>query len=734
MNYTLSPFSTRSVRFGLVLLFTLLLHIVPKSQNAIIDSLKIELENHPTRDSLRVRLLNDLNWELIFVDINQTDAYVEELELLADSLQLKNNLAEVIYFKASVAEEQANFDKAIEYGSEAVEIYTAINNKKGASYTLNTMGIAYYKKGEFENAIDYFSKSLQIDKELNDTFAVATGLNNIGNIYADIGDYDEAITMYLESMEMHKSINNYEGISSESQNLGIVYTEQNNFPLALDYFNRALIIYDSLNINEGSTNLLANVASVYVLQEKYDEALNYFQQSLEINTKQSNKMGIATALMGMGAIHKEQLHFEKALPLFYEALEITENIEFGFGISSSLDHIAFTLLQLGEAEKAIIHYNRALNINKEMGFQLGLCQSNLGLANTHLFQKQYEKALAFALECEKISQESGLVGLQRDALEVLSKIYESTNQYELAYKSHRAYKLLDDSLFNEESIQKLTQIEYDYKFKLQIDSAKLRESKLTKTVELKDQYLEKSKRNSLWAIIAFLATTIVLGGALLLLKLRNVQAETQNIIVEQKLLRSQMTPHFIFNSLSVLQGMILNKEDDKSVSYLSKFSKLLRIILENSRDKTVALEHELSALESYIALQNLEHESHKFTIKVDPSIEISSLNIPPMLIQPFVENAIEHAFSGIKGVKRIDVNITFENKDLICTIKDNGIGIEAQKKGNKPSKKSLSTIITSERLEMLSKEFRLHGSVKIEDRKKYGENGTLVTLVIPYES
>ncbi|MBL4706494.1 MAG: histidine kinase [Flavobacteriales bacterium] len=258
--------------------------------------------------------------------------------------------------------------------------------------------------------------------------------------------------------------------------------------------------------------------------------------------------------------------------------------------------------------------------------------------------------------------------------------------------------------------------------------------KLTKTVKKTSQDLKKSQRDFFIGIIVFLLVLILLGTVIFFLKLRNVKSEAQNIMVEQKLLRSQMTPHFIFNSLSVLQGMILNKEEKKAVSYSSKFSKLLRIILENSRDKTVSLDQELTAVENYLTLHNIEEsQSYEYTVLVDDTVDKFQFKIPPMLIQPFIENAIEHAFGGQKLSKKIDIKLTYLGKKLICTITDNGIGINAQKENKEQHKRSLATTITSERLNILSKDFKMKGSISIEDRQRYNEQGTIVTLVIPYK-
>ena len=294
------------------------------------------------------------------------------------------------------------------------------------------------------------------------------------------------------------------------------------------------------------------------------------------------------------------------------------------------------------------------------------------------------------------------------------------------------FKKISDSILNEENIKKIAGIEYEYKYKKELDNAALRETKLTKTVETTSLDLEKSRRNLLLGIITFLVVAMVLGSVIFYLKLRNSKAKTQNIITEQKLLRTQMTPHFIFNSLSVLQGMILNKEENKSVSYLSKFSKLLRITLENSRDKTVLLSHELEAVENYLSLQNIENEKITFQLHIDKAIETNIIKVPPMLIQPFVENAIEHAFKNQKDNCVIEIKLTLVDSKLICVILDNGMGIDSSERNSNQNKKSLATKITKERLDYLSKDFKMDASIAIEDRTKYNEQGTQVTIQMPY--
>ncbi|MEZ4875750.1 MAG: histidine kinase [Flavobacteriaceae bacterium] len=405
----------------------------------------------------------------------------------------------------------------------------------------------------------------------------------------------------------------------------------------------------------------------------------------------------------------------------------------GIYISRNLTNIGNTYLTLEKYKLAEEYYKEANLVSLEIDYQIGICNTYRGLAASLFFQKKYDEALKNALKSKELADKLKLMLYKRDINQLLADIYKSKGDYKNALISHQEYKLLSDSIFNKESIEKITQIEYEYKYKQAIDSANIRELKLTKTVLSTAKDLEKTQRNYLWAIIGVLLISIISGAAIFYQKLNNAKAITQNAIVEQKLLRSQMTPHFIFNSLAVLQGMILNKEEGKSVSYLSKFSKLLRLTLENSRDKMVLLSKELEALENYIQLQTLESDQINFSITLAEGIDPSTLKIPPMLIQPFVENAVEHAFKNNPKNRGISLNLSFQNADLTCTIMDNGVGIDAQAQTKNSTKTSLSTVINKERLQFLSKEFKMMGSLQIEDRKKYGEQGTIVTLVLPYQ-
>jgi streptogramin lyase len=226
----------------------------------------------------------------------------------------------------------------------------------------------------------------------------------------------------------------------------------------------------------------------------------------------------------------------------------------------------------------------------------------------------------------------------------------------------------------------------------------------------------------LWQNWWFILSAVVLGILLMWLgfrmRLRSVkqkaaqekqrlQMENDLLALEQKALRLQMNPHFIFNALNSIQGLILQKDEKTARYYLAKFSKLMRMILESSRNPIISLEDEISILENYLALEKFSSEGHfDYEISIDPSISKDEYGIPPMLIQPFVENAIIHGLKHLEEKGKISVIFTRENGFLICRIIDNGIGREKARLINNSQvdqhHKSTALEVTQERLDILN--------------------------------
>lgn len=208
--------------------------------------------------------------------------------------------------------------------------------------------------------------------------------------------------------------------------------------------------------------------------------------------------------------------------------------------------------------------------------------------------------------------------------------------------------------------------------------------------------------------------------------------------IQQKALQLQMNPHFIFNSLNAIQSFVISSNTDKAIHYLSKFSQLMRRILANSRESSIPLRDELIALKHYMDIERLRFDNKfNYEVIIDRKIDEEFMEIPPMIIQPFVENAILHGLIHSPRPGHIKVTLTLEHHYIFCTIEDNGVGREKAQEIKDASglkRKSRGMLITKERLEILNKQNVDKFAVNIIDLKDYDglAAGTRVELNILY--
>ncbi len=217
------------------------------------------------------------------------------------------------------------------------------------------------------------------------------------------------------------------------------------------------------------------------------------------------------------------------------------------------------------------------------------------------------------------------------------------------------------------------------------------------------------------------------------------QKKLDNEQLNHRLLRTQMNPHFIFNSLGSIQNYLFENDTKQTVKYLNNFSKLMRRILENSREDFVFLEKEIQTLETYCMLQKMRFgENLIYSINISPDIDVEEIQIPPMFAQPFIENSIEHGFVNRATENKIEVNFSLSKDIIILEIKDNGLGLEHTKNtANKPKKEhqSLATRITQERLELLRQKTQLPLVFDLQEIISANNEvlGTSVKIELPYK-
>ena len=228
---------------------------------------------------------------------------------------------------------------------------------------------------------------------------------------------------------------------------------------------------------------------------------------------------------------------------------------------------------------------------------------------------------------------------------------------------------------------------------------------------------------------------------------RNRQMKRETAIAEEyqkqinelqmNALQLQMNPHFVFNSINSINYFIIQNDRDRASNYLAKFSRLIRQILENSKSKLISLEQELEAIQLYLEIEQVRFEGKfDFEIKIDEQVQLSSIQIPPLIIQPYVENAIWHGLMNKPDPGQLLLHIRNAGDSVLCIIEDDGIGREAAGKldtGKGMRKQSLGTKITKDRLQYIQEMYGIQTDVETIDLTHMDGSaaGTRVVIKIP---
>lgn len=353
----------------------------------------------------------------------------------------------------------------------------------------------------------------------------------------------------------------------------------------------------------------------------------------------------------------------------------------------------------------------------------GISESKLGM------QDSAKKSIDIA---QQLGEEIGDIKIQQKSFKELSKIAESQGQSNKALELYKKYVLYQDSavrLKEMELDQKLIISEEYAKKQQKIDLLEKNEEINEKTIEL----LQESSRNQKILIYSLFGGLLLIFGSAYLVYKNMRQRRLANQLIALRSLRSQMNPHFIFNALNSVNLYIAQKDERTANKYLTEFSRLMRLVLEQSQKDFIPLQQELEMIKLYI---NLEHDRFKdkfdFKLDIDPELDEDSLQIPPMLIQPYIENAIWHGlrYKEEKGLLTVGYKLT--ESSILVRVEDDGIGREKSKQiktKNQLKNQSTGMYNIESRLKIINSMFKTKIVLSINDLNSY--HGTVVEIEIP---
>lgn len=616
---------------------------------------------------------------------------------------VKARLLTVIGFRYSISEPA----RGAGYAMRGLQLAQRIGWERGIGNADNILGICAYVESDYPRALDYYSKATAIFSKIGDKQGLLKVINNVGNIYVAQSNYPAALENNFQALRYAEDLGDSVSIGISLNNIGSIYEYLKLYDKGLEYNFKALKLLQRLGDSAGIAVTLGNIGNLYSDKGKPADALRYHQQALAAHERLGDQASVARDLMNAGLALQELQQHAKATESFFRALEVVRQAE-----DRPLE--ANVLTCLGGAYVLLatdsVRRRPGAGIPPALAAAYGIPSSKSALLSDAI---RYLRA-SIAID----SQLQNLNGLQ-NAYSRLATAQLMAGMPAAAYESNEKYHLYKDSLFSLES-------------RLQVGNLETQRELSLKEKQIEINRLEVAKkRNERVFFITGIALLLAVGAILF----RNIRLRNARRLSEGKLsaFQARMNPHFIFNSLNSIQSLVLNSETVPAITYLSRFSKLMRQILDSSAKSSVLLKTELEMLRGYIELEQLRFDRFRYELLVGPDISPEGTELPAMIIQPFVENAIIHGILPKEGEGLLTVSFFRNEKGLVCTIDDNGIGRKASAALNASRRKdheSQGIAIASSRLALLSKS--AGSSVTYTDKETAGTaTGTTVTLQIP---
>ncbi len=522
-------------------------------------------------------------------------------------------------------------------------------------------------------------------------------LNNVGYYSSRHGDIPKALEYYKKAAGVLEKTDSKREAAILLNNIAYIYQNQGDIRKALEYYFKNLRVQEELKDDRGMGYSLSNIGYTYDIQGDLAKAEEYYNKAEEVYKRTGDKSGLAMVTVNRGILFKKK-NPRQALGYYKKGLAIYEEANDTHGMAQTMNNVSIMYGTLGVNDTALIYAYRSLAIVEKYGYNDVLGSTYGTVARSLLKTGKYEEAKKYALRSLELAQKRSSPIEIRSVANVLKDIYKKQNNFKDALATYELEMRMNDSLINEsnkkESIKK--QLEYDYQ-------KKELQSKVKQEQRLSVLKLENEKRNSRKNVIVYglIFLAVILAVSIFYLykffQQKNVINAGKNNELKQKLLRTQMNPHFIFNSVDNIQSLIHNKQDKEAISYLTKFSKLTRQILENSNENYISLSEELAMTENYLGIQQLLYNNKfSYEIETDEAIDPETILLPPMLTQPFIENAIKHGLKHRESGGRVHIRFYKKEEALFFEVTDNGSGIEVKDAAD--THKSMSLHIVNERL------------------------------------
>jgi len=607
------------------------------------------------------------------------------------------------YLDSAIFYKRKDIEKSVDFITQSIAQLGKRGNKTELARSLTTLGEVYQYHKQYDLAITSYQDALAANKTIRTTLLLA-------KIYVLNGDYRAAEAEFqpllkLKSMVPFQKVELYEG-------LGDAYKGQKKIDQAVAYYEEGLKVAKKNQIAPKMADLNSKIADAYAKDNKGIEAEGFYKNSLELASQQAPQRSIQEK--------------EKVADYYNEKNRYPEEIQMRKRSLSELEKLPKQKMEV-----------------KDTGIEpdsITTQRINYKIANAYIAQDKYDEAIPYLERSIVDADVDDDLVVQKDATYKLSEVYESRGDFTKALATYQEYVALVDTLY----VRKEQEISRAARFNREISSKQSRIKGLEQERELsqskydlavtEQRLFQENNRMQRYVIYSLIIGLILMGLATFFFYRSNQQQKLANNLLALKSLRSQMNPHFIFNALNSVNNYIAKSDERSANRYLSEFSTLMRSVLENSEEDFIPLAKELELLELYVKLEHSRFpEKFDYKINLDTNIDVASFQIPPMLLQPYIENAIWHGlrYKNEKGFLHINVNQK-DKESLEIVIRDNGIGRKKSaelKTINQKKRKSKGMGNIKKRVAILNDMYKDRVAVHISDLENDG-SGTQVKFTL----
>lgn len=629
---------------------------------------------------------------------NKTAYYAKILQLqpYLSRTDSKLNQVHIFHLLAEYHIAYREYEQADIYLTEALRFSKRVRSYALIAETNRLFAKLNMEQNKRDASLDFAERSIQYARRSSDKSLMAKCVNMQSVIYNFFGQVELSVSKNFIALQLAKEANDFPQVSHYQRQIGESQFQIFNYDNANNFFNQsretALRIRDKRLVGLADTD----IGLVRLAKKEYEEAITELKSAIRTLQAYNDQDGLGLAHKYLGNVFNEQKKYNEALRYYNMALVYFESAANRSEIAAVYHLVGTVFAEQGKYKNALNYLNRSIDIRSQYGYIGGIYPSYKEVAD----------------------------------------VYRKTGNMDLAYKYLNMYSDYSDSARIVEVSAKIAELSELYRSEqrerliaIQADSIEL-QRKQKENTELRNIF-------QTYIIIGFIVL-LALGAFIIYnrWKQRNIRQLQREAEMNQTLLRSQMNPHFVFNAMSVIQSYIYENDTKNSTKFLVNFSKLMRLILENSSKEFIPLGTEIDILNKYLETQKLRFgDRFEYEVSVNEQLLKEETVIPPMITQPFIENAIEHGQLHTVEGGFIHVRFTKDEEMLHVMIEDNGVGRKGSKSNKKSAEhKSMAMKITQDRINNLSYKYKILGRMEIEDFDPEKETGTLVNIYLPYRT